>query len=118
MVLYYLTNYVYTPWGKQYQMFHWRPSWWVFANLSNKSKAIRHIICWYDANVLQRISKDTKLTLDVRIRIICGMINNLSPNPMSMDMKREFMECIWDTYQKFSKDYFEYHCKYILQLPF
>ena len=118
MVIYSLTSNVYTPWGKQYQMFHWKPSWWVFIKLSNKTKDVRHIIYWFDINILQRISKDTRFTLDVRIRIVCGMINNLTPIFISIDMKREFMECIWDAYQKFSKDYIEYHCKYILQLPF
>lgn len=118
MVLHYLTNRVYTPWGKQYQSFHWRPSWWVYIKLEDTYKPVRQIICWFDANILQRIGEDARFTLDVRIRIVCGMINKLSPDRISVDMKREFMECIWDTYQKFSKDYMEYHCKYELGLPF
>lgn len=119
MVIYSLTNRVYTPWGKQYQSFHWRPSWWVYIKLEKTHKSVRHIICWFDTNILQRIGKDTKVTLDVRIRIVCGMINKLSfKNRISIAMKREFMECIWDTYQEFSKDYVEYYCRYELGLPF
>lgn len=127
MVLFSVTNRVYTPWGKQYQQFHWRTSWWVFINLATKerttnqfmsNKPINHILYWFDNEILQKIGKDTRFTLDVRVRIVCGMINKLSPSKVSMDMKREFMECIWDTYQKFSKDYMEYHCKYELGLPF
>lgn len=64
----------------------------------------------------QRAAKE--FTLDVRIRIVCGMVNKLSSNRVSIAMKREFMECIWDAYQKFSKDYMEYHCRYELGLPF
>lgn len=120
MVVYHLTNRVYTPWGKQYSMFHWRPSWWVFITIAAKynNKEVNHIIYWFDTNILNRISKDTRQTLDVRIRIVCGMINKLNPAKMSRPMKQEFMECIWDAYMKFSKDYYEYHCKYELCLPF
>lgn len=118
MVLYSLTNRVYTPWGKQYQSFHWRASWWVYTNLEKTHESVRHIMYWFDTNILQRIGKDTKFTLDVRIRIVCGMVNKLSSNRISIAMKREFMECIWDAYQKFSKDYMEYHCRYELGLPF
>lgn len=127
MVLYSLTNRVYTPWGKQYQSFHWRPSWKMFINLANRElkinsfrdiKPINHIIYWFDTMILQRIGKDTKFTLDVRIRIVCGMINKLFSDKISIAMKREFMECIWDTYQEFSKDYIEYYCRYELGLPF
>ena len=80
MVLYSLTNRVYTPWGKQYQSFHWRASWWVYTNLEKTHESVRHIIYWFDTNILQRIGKDTKFTLDVRIRIVCGMVNKLSSN--------------------------------------
>lgn len=103
MVLYSLTNRVYTPWGKQYQSFHWRASWWVYTNLEKTHESVRHIIYWFDTNILQRIGKDTKFTLDVRIRIVCGMVNKLSSNRISIAMKREFMECIWDAYQKVLK---------------
>ena len=118
MVLYSLTNRVYTPWGKQYQSFHWRASWWVYTNLEKTHESVRHIIYWFDTNILQRIGRDSNFTLNVRIRIVCGMINKLNPAKISMEMKREFMECIWDAYQKFSKDYIEYHCRYELGLPF
>lgn len=127
MVIYSISNKIYTPWGKQYQLFHWKPSWWVFLKIAEKErqnlsfkakKPVNHILYWFDTNILQRINKDSTFTLDVRIRIVCGMINKLSPNKLSLDMKREFMECIWDTYQKFSKDYIEYHCRYELGLPF
>lgn len=127
MVLFSLTNKTYTPWGKQYKQFHWKSSWWVFINFANKERAtmefnevkpVNHIIYWFDTEVLQKIGKDTVFTLDVRIRIVCGMINKLPYNKISMDMKREFMECIWDTYQKFSRDYMDYYCMYVIELPF
>ena len=127
MVIYSITNRAYTPWGKRYNLFHWRASWWVYISLAERErktlpfkadKPVNHILYWFDTNILQRIGKDTKFTLDVRIRIVCGMVNKLSSNRISIAMKREFMECIWDAYQKFSKDYMEYHCRYELGLPF
>lgn len=122
-----LTNRVYTPWGKPYSKMCWRNSWNVYINLATRERKtsnfkeitpINHIIYWFDTNILQRIGKDSSNTLDVRIRIICGLINKLSHKEISIDMKREFMECIWDAYKKFSKDYVEWHCKYILSIPF
>lgn len=122
-----LTNKVYTPWGKRYNIFNWNKEWNTFIKISNKevytkefteNKPVRHIIYWYDANILQRISIDSKFTLDVRIRIVCGMINKLNSNKITFRMKIIFMECIWDTYREFTRDYSNYYCKNILNLPF
>lgn len=122
-----LTDKVYTSWGKQYNTFNWNIEWNVFIKISNKevntkefleNKPVRHIIYWYDTNILQKIGIDSKFTLDVRIRIICGMINKLDSNKITFQMKITFMECIWDTYRKFIKDYNNYYCKNILHLPF
>lgn len=122
-----LTNKVYTPWGKRYNIFNWNKEWDTFIKISDKevytkdfteNKHVRHIIYWYDTNILQRISIDSKFTLDVRIRIVCGMINKLNSNKITFRMKIIFMECIWDTYREFTRDYSNYYCKNILNLPF
>lgn len=122
-----LTSYIYTVWGAKYSDFNWRPEWYAFIRMQNKEikerpfnayKPVAHIIYFFDTKVLQRIGKDHRVTLDVRIRIVCGLINQLSPNKVSIPMKREFMECIWDTYKKFMREWEEYYFKYILQLPF
>ena len=57
MVLYSLTNRVYTPWGKQYQSFHWRASWWVYTNLEKTHKSVRHIIYWFDTIYFKELVK-------------------------------------------------------------
>ena len=122
-----LSNKVYTPWGKQYSSMSWREDWNIFIRLAEKevtsksfkeTKSINHIIYWFDTEILQKIHVDKKVTLDVRIRIVCGMVNKISYQTMSRELKQNFMECIWDAYQKFSKDYIDYHCRYILGLPF
>ena len=135
MLVYSLTSRTNTPWGDSYGSFEWKDEWQIFLNLENKeirelsfrercnwndksNPLIRHIICWFDRNVLQRIGEDSITTLNVRIRIVCGMINKVSPNKLSMELKRIFMECIWDTYYKFRRRHNEWYCKWILQLPF
>lgn len=112
----YLTNHVYTNWGKRYSSFNWTEEWKPFIN--NHSKSVNKILAWFDMNILQRIGKDTKFTTDVRIRIVCGMINKISYYTLSREMKLSFMECIWDIYKQFNSSFDEYHCRYILGLPF
>lgn len=127
MVIYSLTNKPYTTWGTQYQAIHWKPSWWVFVNLAEKelktktfseNKVVNHLIYWFDSQIIQRIAYEKKTTLEVRIRIICGLVNKVSPDILSIEMKREFMECIWDTFNKFYRDYMDWYCKWIVGIPF
>lgn len=117
----------YTHWGVPYHNFKWKQEWNIFETLANKEinslpfnceKPIRHIMYWFDKNVLQQIGIEKKVTLDVRIRIVCGMINKLSPNRLSIELKREFMECIWDAYRNFGRSQEDWYCKYVLNLPF
>lgn len=126
MVIHSLTNKVYTSWGVRYELFNWRPEWYTFIRIQNRecnkdefhciSDSVKHIIYWFDTNILQKIGIDKEPTLRVRIRIVCGMVNKI--NYIPWPMKREFMECIWDTYRKFYKEWNEYYCKKILELPF
>lgn len=126
MVIHSLTNKVYTSWGIRYSLFNWRPEWYTFIRIGNRecnkdefhciSTSVKYIIYWFDTNILQKIGIDKEPTLRVRIRIVCGMVNNLHYIPRPM--KIEFMECIWDIYKKFYKEWNEYYCKKILELPF
>lgn len=126
MVIHSLTNKVYTSWGVRYTLFNWRPEWYTFIRIQNREcnkdwfhyndDSVKHIIYWFDTNILQKIGIDKEPTLRVRIRIVCGMVNKI--NYIPWPMKREFMECIWDTYRKFYKEWNEYYCKKILELPF
>lgn len=126
MVIHSLTDKVYTSWGVRYELFNWRPEWYTFIRIQNRecnkdsfhyiSDSIKYIIYWFDTNILQKIGIDKEPTLRVRIRIVCGMINKI--NYIPWPIKREFMECIWDTYRKFYKEWNEYYCKKILELPF
>lgn len=117
----------YTHWGVPYYKLKWKEEWKIFETLANKeinslpfncNKPIRHIMCWFDSNILQRIGKESNITLDVRIRIVCGMVNKVSPKSLSIELKREFMECIWDAYRNFRRSHENWYCKYILNLPF
>jgi len=126
MVIHSLTDKVYTSWGVRYELFNWRPEWYTFIRIQNRecnkdrfyyiSNSVKYIIYWFDTNILQKIGIDKEPTLRVRIRIVCGMVNKI--NYIPWPMKREFMECIWDTYRKFYKEWNEYYCKKILELPF
>lgn len=130
MIVNSLTNHVYTPWGIRYNEFKWRNEWYTFLKLydkelketdsfrKNTTNSVSHIICWFDRNVIQQISIDNKVTIQVRIRIICGMINKLFIPTVTREMKIEFMECIWDTYKQMDKSWSDYYCLNILGLPF
>lgn len=127
MVIHNLTDKVYTSWGVRYKLFNWRPEWYTFIRIQNReckekqrihltNLTVKHVIYWFDTNILQRIGIDKEPTIKVRIRIVCGMVNKLDYIPRPM--KIEFMECIWDTYKKFYKEWTEYYCREILELPF
>lgn len=133
MVIHSLTNEIYTSWGVRYELFNWRPEWYTFIRIQNREvgptrdrtgkdwfhyygPSVHHIIYFFDTHILQRIGIDKEPTLKVRIRIVCGMVNKLDYIPRPM--KIEFMECIWDAYRKFYKEWNEYYCKKILELPF
>lgn len=130
MVVYSLTNHIYTTWGVKYSSFNWRPEWYTFLRIqkrelkelefheSSKIQTVKHLIFWFDHWILQKIGVEKDLTLKVRIRILCGLINNTPTNVLTRPMKIEFMECIWDTYRKFYKEWYEYYCKTVLGLPF
>lgn len=130
MVVYSLTNHIYTTWGVKYSSFNWRPEWYTFLRIQKRElneiefhesyriKTVKYLIFWFDNMIIQKIGVDKDLTLKVRIRILCGLINNTPTNVLTRPMKIEFMECIWDTYNKFYKDWYEYYCKNVLELPF
>lgn len=130
MVVYSLTNHIYTTWGVKYSSFNWRPEWYTFLRIQKRElneiefhesyriKTVKYLIFWFDNMIIQKIGVDKDLTLRVRIRILCGLINNTPTNVLTRPMKIEFMECIWDTYNKFYKDWYEYYCRNVLELPF
>ena len=130
MLIYSLTNHIYTTWGVKYSSFNWRPEWYTFLRIqkrelkelefheSYKVQTVKYLIFWFDNRIIQKIGVDKDLTLKVRIRILCGLINNTPTRVLTRPMKIEFMECIWDTYNKFYKDWYEYYCRNILELPF
>lgn len=130
MLIYSLTNHIYTTWGVKYSSFNWRPEWYTFLRIQKRElneiefhesyriKTVKYLIFWFDNMIIQKIGVDKDLTLKVRIRILCGLINNTPANVLTRPMKIEFMECIWDTYNKFYKDWYEYYCRNVLELPF
>lgn len=130
MLIYSLTNHIYTTWGVKYSSFNLRPEWYTFLRIQKRElneiefhesyriKTVKYLIFWFDNMIIQKIGVDKDLTLKVRIRILCGLINNTPTNVLTRPMKIEFMECIWDTYNKFYKDWYEYYCKNVLELPF
>lgn len=116
MVINSLTCYPYTKWGRRYNQFKWDNNWYAF--VKSKNRQVSHCIFWFDYYILQRIGEDSKTTLNVRIRILCGMINKIPYPILNREMKIAFMECIWNIFYAMWKDYDDWYCKYILQLPF
>ena len=114
----------------RYNQINWRPSWYIFLRIYNREikdtefhaffrkQRLAKVLAWYDTQILQQIGIASKTTLEVRIRIVCGMVNQLPVEVLTRDLKIEFMECIWDTFHKLYSEWNEWYCKYILQLPF
>ena len=106
MLIYSLTNHIYTTWGVKYSSFNWRPEWYTFLRIqkrelkelefheSYKVQTVKYLIFWFDNRIIQKIGVDKDLTLKVRIRILCGLINNTPTSVLTRPMKIEFMECI------------------------
>lgn len=124
-----LYGHPYTTWGRRYNQFKWNDDWNIFLRIAEKerifedshglrAKPVNTVLAFLDVRILQRIGKDPITTLDVRIRVVCGLVNKISHMILSRELKLRFMDCIWDIYKQFSKDYIEYHCKYVLELPF
>lgn len=127
MIVERLTMYVYTAWGARYDSFNWRPEWYTFIRMKERElrdrgyhekKDISYVISFFDQMILQQIGVAKDPTLSVRIRIVCGMINKIPHTILPRPMKIALMDCIWDTYRKFQNAWYNYYCKYILQLPF
>lgn len=121
----------YAPFAfKRYTSFDWKDEWIIFLKLqcedimrweedrkTRKEPAVRHVICWYDTNILQAIGEATDQTLNVRLRIVCCMVEKIPY--LSEELKRIFVECMWDTYYKFLNSYYkDWYFKYINPLPF
>ena len=128
MVVYSLTNKLYLSTSNiRYDSVNWKDDWKIFINLYDKQCrkkdwivdcTVGSVIYWFDTNIVQQIGKSSKTTLDVRIRIVCGMINSIPTGFLSRELKIQFMECIWDAYKKLYATYVDWHCKWILGVPF
>ena len=127
MIVHYLTNNTYFKFGVKYSEIKWLNEWYAFLKLyENERKeskwinehCIGYIISWYDKNVLQRIGIDNDVSIVIKLRIAVCMINNISPNKLSPEMKYWFMQCLWDTYYKVHKAYVYWYGKWIAKLPF
>lgn len=127
MVIHSLTNNVYTYWGMRYSEINWDDRWSTYTRIQNrqiaesfitKKYSVKSIISWFDQEILQKIGKEkfAITTLNVRIRIVCGMVNKNVE--LTRDQKLELLECIWDTYRKFTEKWNDYYCLNILGLPF
>lgn len=94
-----------------------KPEWNKFFKMAEKHKSIKDILCWFDKNILRQMSISTKKsTLDVRIRIICGMINKNTF--LTRDLKFELMELIWYKYKEKTKLFYDFVAISIYELPF
>lgn len=93
------------------------PEWNKYFRMASKHKDIEEILCWFDKYILRQISRTTKTTtLDVRIRIVCGMINKNTF--LTRDLKYELMELIWTKYKEKTKLFNDFVARSICGVPF
>lgn len=93
------------------------PEWNKYFKIASKHSDIKYILCWFDKNVLRQISMSTStITLDVRIRIICGIINKNTF--LTRDLKIELMELIWSKYKERQRLFSDFVARSIHKVPF
>lgn len=93
------------------------PEWNKYFKMAYKNPDIKYILCWFDKKILQQMLVSTKrTTLDVRIRIICGLINK--NKFLTRDLKIELMELIWKKYKEKQCLFNEFLSRSIYGLPF
>ena len=97
----------------RYSQVNWRPSWYVFLRIQNREikntefhkffdkQNLARIISWFDMNIIQQIGIASKVTLKVRIRIVCGMVNKLPVEVLTRELKIDGIAGI----------YLDYHSK-------
>lgn len=72
-------------------------------------KGLEELVVWFDTNVINRIGKDTITTIDVRMRILTGMLNNLIN--LTHDQKREAHIIFVNSFRQANRSYIDYMCK-------
>lgn len=93
------------------------PEWSKYFKMASKHPNICKIISWFDTMILQEMSRNVKkITLDVRIRIVCGMINK--DIFLTKDLKLELMELIWTKYKERERIHDNVIAKCIYNIPF
>lgn len=135
----------YFPCFNAYCNFNFFPKWEIIAKLRNKEEHIAfkdiydgkhpipfspkegwdfrkypicYIIYWYTMNVLNELETNNFKTLQVKLTIVCSMINKISDKKLSKELKIHLTDFIQITFSNAYEDYFEYTCKFIRKLPF
>lgn len=121
---------IYTRWGILYSKFL-VSEWDTFLRISQREKdnarknyhwidenTVNSVLYWVDENIFGSIGLVNSFTLDVRVRIACGMINKLDLPYLTRDLKIQLVECIWCSYRKATSLYNEWYCRNIEGLPF
>lgn len=99
------------------------PEWNKFFRIAQNQTEIRKILIWFDKNILRQIrwksaefETRNKITLDVRIRVVCGMINKTTK--LTRPLKQELMELIWSKYRESMREHGDFIAKSIFKVPF
>lgn len=135
--VYCLTNRAFTKWGERYSKIEWCNYWATVLetchlerirkvhNIHSDNKlTLTHIVYWFDINILQQFPLTEQVddsTLDVRMRIVCGMINKLISTDKikySDTFKQETINALQDTYRKFYNKWWDWYSINVLELPF
>ena len=81
MLIYSLTNHIYTTWGVKYSSFNWRPEWYTFLRIQKRElneiefhesyriKTVKYLIFWYDC---EKILKEFIWKLFKKRQILLG----------------------------------------------
>lgn len=92
-------------------------SWYKYIQLAQKKKELKEVLSWFDTRVLNDIFFGASVTtVDVRVRIVCGMVNKLTC--ITPDMKYELMNLMYEKRKEYQKKHIEFLARYVYNIPF
>lgn len=96
---------------------YWKDySWHKYIQLAQKKKELKQVLSWFDTRVLDDIPWKSITTIDVRVRIVCGMVNKLIC--ITPDMKYELMNLMYDKRKEYQRLHIDFVAKWEYKVPF
>lgn len=91
-------------------------NWIKYIILAQKKPELKKVLIWFDNKIIDDLPTKSYTTINVRIRIVCGMVNKLSC--LTPDMKYELMNLVYSKRKEFDNKLIEFKAKWEWRIPF